>query len=125
MTAPIVPEDDEERDFILQALRYYSDSCQPSVLHADCPYAVETAEPGVRGCGDECLTIRAKFGAPSGPIGRAVPIDNEVEVRLLAPESTGAGQHFPASRSMHGKPTLRIRPFPWVRVGVCLPCSLD
>lgn len=91
MTAPIVPEDDEERDFILQALRYYSDSCQPSVLHADCPYAVETAEPGVRGCGDECLTIRAKFGAPSGPIGRVVPIDNEVEVRLLAPRKYRRG----------------------------------
>ena len=57
-------DDPREREIFLRALRYYSDSCEPPELHAECPFSVDQG-PGQRGCGEECLDLLATHNAPS------------------------------------------------------------
>ena len=56
--------DPREREIFLRALRYYSDSCEPPELIAECPFSVDEG-PGQRGCGEECLDLLAANDAPS------------------------------------------------------------
>ena len=63
MTTEPLAQDDDERDVFLRALRDYSESCEPIILHSGCPFAVDTA-PGVRGCAEECMDILGRHEAP-------------------------------------------------------------
>ena len=58
-----LPQDPNEREIFLRALRDYSERCEPPELTPDCPFSVET-EPGVRGCGEECMDLLGRHGAP-------------------------------------------------------------
>lgn len=58
-----LPQDPSEREILLRALRDYSERCEPPELTPDCPFSVET-EPGVRGCGEECMDLLGRYGAP-------------------------------------------------------------
>lgn len=64
MTRKELPADGDEREIFLRSLRYFSDTCEPQRLHPDCPFATDTAEPGVRACLDECLDLTAEYGIP-------------------------------------------------------------
>ena len=59
-----LPQDPQERELFLRALREYSERCQPPALTPDCPYSIETATPGVRACGEECMDLLGKHNAP-------------------------------------------------------------
>jgi len=58
-----LPQDTLEREIYLRALRDYSERCEAPELTADCPYSVDI-EPGVRGCGEECMDLLGMHGAP-------------------------------------------------------------
>ena len=58
-----LPSNEEERELFLRALREYSENCEPPELTPGCPYSVQTT-PGVRGCGEECMDLLGKHGAP-------------------------------------------------------------
>ena len=58
-----LPQDPKEREMLLRALRDYSERCEPPELTPDCPFSVET-EPGVRGCGEECMDLLGRHDAP-------------------------------------------------------------
>ena len=47
----------------LRALREFSESCVPPSLHHACPFSVD-AGFGIRGCGEECMDILGRYGAP-------------------------------------------------------------
>ena len=61
--APELPKDPREREIFLRALREYSDNCEPPELTPDCPYSEKTG-PGLRGCGNECMDLLARYDAP-------------------------------------------------------------
>ena len=61
---PDLPADPREREIFLRALREYSERCEAPELTADCPYSHDTRDPGVRGCGEECMDILGKYEAP-------------------------------------------------------------
>lgn len=52
------------REIFLRALREYSESCEPPGLIPDCPYSIETHDPGVMGCGEECMDLLGRYNAP-------------------------------------------------------------
>ena len=62
---PELPQDRRERGIFLQALREYSENCEPPELTPDCPFAIKV-KPGEWGCGEECMDLLARHGAP-GP----------------------------------------------------------
>lgn len=55
--------DQSASQIFLRALRDYSESCEPPNLKSDCPFAIEIS-PGHRGCGEECMDLLGRFGAP-------------------------------------------------------------
>ena len=59
-----LPEDTRVREILLRALREYSESCEPPGLTPDCPYSIATQDPGVMGCGEECMDLLGKYNAP-------------------------------------------------------------
>ena len=59
-----LPKDPRVREIFLRALREYSESCEPPGLTPDCPYSIETKDPGVMGCGEECMDLLGKYNAP-------------------------------------------------------------
>ena len=59
-----LPKDPREREIFLRALREYSESCEQPALIADCPFSVDTDDPRVRGCGEECMDLLGKYKAP-------------------------------------------------------------
>ncbi len=59
-----LPRDPREREIFLRALREYSESCEPPGLTPDCPYSIPTKDPGVMGCGEECMDLLGKYNAP-------------------------------------------------------------
>lgn len=62
---PELPQDRRERAIFLQALREYSENCEPPELTPDCPFSTRV-RPGEWGCGEECMDLLARHGAP-GP----------------------------------------------------------
>ena len=60
--------DQNDSQIFLRALRDYSESCEPPNLKQDCPFAIDIS-PGLRGCGEECMDLLGRFGAPP-------PLDN-------------------------------------------------
>lgn len=58
-----LPQDPKEREVFLRALRDYSEMCEPPELTPDCPFSEQTA-PGVRGCGEQCMDLLARYNAP-------------------------------------------------------------
>jgi hypothetical protein len=79
-----LPEKGPNREIFLRALREYSDSCQPPALTPGCPFAYDI-EPGVRGCGEECIDILTQYNAP--PSVDEVFVDNGVSIRKRRPRS--------------------------------------
>jgi hypothetical protein len=62
-----------EREIFLRALRRMSDECVSPELLAECPFSIEVPDqPGVRGCGEECLELLKKHGSP--PSASAIPL---------------------------------------------------
>ena len=59
-----LPRDPRVREIFLRALREYSERCEPPGLTPDCPYSIVTKDPGVRGCGEECMDLLGKYNAP-------------------------------------------------------------
>ncbi|MCY4369759.1 MAG: hypothetical protein OXF41_10180 [bacterium] len=59
-----LPKDPRERGIFLRALREYSESCEPPGLTPDCPYSIKTKDPGVMGCGEECMDLLGRYNAP-------------------------------------------------------------
>lgn len=59
-----LPNDPRVREILLRALREYSENCEPPGLTPDCPYSIETKDPGVMGCGEECMDLLGKYNAP-------------------------------------------------------------
>ena len=55
--------DQNASQIFLRALREYSESCEPPNLKHDCPFAIEIS-PGHRGCGEECMDLLGRYGAP-------------------------------------------------------------
>lgn len=53
----------EERDLFLVALRSFSETCEAPGLHPSCPFS-EEVEPGLRGCGEECMDLLGRHKAP-------------------------------------------------------------
>jgi hypothetical protein len=66
-----LPESGPERQIFLQALKRFSDECEPPDLIAECPFSIDLPEGG-RGCGEECLEILGHYGVPRSAGG--VPI---------------------------------------------------
>lgn len=64
MIADELPKDPSEREIFLRALREYSESCEQPALIADCPFSVDTDDPRVRGCGEECMDLLGRYKAP-------------------------------------------------------------
>lgn len=60
-----LPEAGPERDIFLRALRDYADCCEPPHLTASCPFSIDLPKGG-RGCGEQCIDLLAKHGAPDG-----------------------------------------------------------
>ncbi len=58
-----LPEDPNEREILLRALRDYSENCAPPRLTARCPFSIDT-EPGVRACREECMDLLGRYDAP-------------------------------------------------------------
>lgn len=52
-------EDASEERMLLSALREFSDSCAPPMLHPTCPFA-QSVGPNERGCADECVDLLAR-----------------------------------------------------------------
>lgn len=77
-------DDPREREIFLRALRYYSDSCEPPELIAECPFSVDQG-PGQRGCGEECLDILATYNAPSAT--EEIIDDGISVVRIVRPRA--------------------------------------
>lgn len=73
-----LPNDPQVRELFLRALREYSESCEPPALTPDCPFSVST-EPGVRGCGEECMDILGATGAP--PPSFEVDLGDGISIR--------------------------------------------
>lgn len=85
-------DDPREREIFLRALRYYSDSCEPPELYAECPFSVDEG-PGQRGCGEECMDLLATHNAPPATeeikLGNGISIIHSVRPRARrAPLST-------------------------------------
>ena len=59
-----LPKDPRVREIFLRALREYSESCEPPGLTPGCPYSIETKDPGVMGCLEECMDLLGKYNAP-------------------------------------------------------------
>ena len=68
--------DPNASEIFLRALRDYSESCEPPNLKHDCPFAIEIS-PGLRGCGEECMDILGRYGAPR-------PLDTTVGANDIA-----------------------------------------
>lgn len=51
-----------EEQMLLAALREFSDSCAPPLLHPSCPFA-QSIGPNERGCADECVDLLARNAA--------------------------------------------------------------
>jgi len=60
----LVANNEQERRIFLQALREFSENCEPPELTVGCPFAVDI-KPGLRGCAEECMDILGKNFAPS------------------------------------------------------------
>lgn len=69
MTEELIGDQNASQIF-LRALREYSESCEPPNLKHDCPFAIEIS-PGHRGCGEECMDLLGRYGAPR-PLDSAV-----------------------------------------------------
>jgi hypothetical protein len=83
VTEPL-PDGGPDREILLRALREYSDNCQPPALTAGCPFAYDI-EPGVRGCGEECIDILARYNAP--PSVDEIPVGPDVTIRKRRPRA--------------------------------------
>ena len=60
MTDSPLPDSGSEREIFLQALRLFSDECEPPDLIAECPFSIDLPGGG-RGCGEECLELLGRF----------------------------------------------------------------
>lgn len=58
-----LPDTGPEREIFLRALRNYSEACHPPALTPGCPFAIDISS-GKRGCGEECVSLLAKYDAP-------------------------------------------------------------
>ena len=83
-----LPKDLREREIFLRALREYSERCEPPGLTPDCPFSIET-EPGVMGCGEECMDLLGRYKAPRPSeeidLGRGIHIRRERRPRARHP----------------------------------------
>lgn len=78
-------DDPREREIFLRALRYYSDSCEPPELMAECPFSVDEGL-GQRGCGEECVDLLATHNAP--PATEEIKLGNGISiVRSIRPRA--------------------------------------
>lgn len=73
MTNSPLPESGPERGIFLQALRRFSDECEPPDLIAECPFSIDLPSGG-RGCGEECLELLNRYGVSRSSEG--IPIGN-------------------------------------------------
>lgn len=62
-----LPQSGPERQMLLRALRFYSDTCEPPNLHPECPFAVPT--PTGFGCGEECMDVLGACEDPQASQG--------------------------------------------------------
>lgn len=81
MTRPL-PDDGPEKGIFLRALRAYSENCHPPELTAGCPFSYGI-EPGIRGCGEECMDLLARYDAPP-PVGE-IRVGSDITLRRLLP----------------------------------------
>ena len=79
MTEELIGDQNASQIF-LRALREYSESCEPPNLKHDCLFAIEIS-PGHRGCGEECMDLLGRFGAPR-PLDSAIGA-NGITIRRL------------------------------------------
>jgi len=79
VTEPL-PTSGPDREILLRALREYSDNCLPPALTPGCPFAFDI-EPGVRGCGEECIDILARYDAPASIDEISVGLDVTIRKR--------------------------------------------
>lgn len=83
---PPLPSEGPAREIFLRALRHFSDTCEEPALHPQCPYAVATSTPGVRGCDEECLKLTAEYGVPATTRG-VVELADGIGLRLRRPRA--------------------------------------
>jgi hypothetical protein len=83
---PSLPADGPAHEIFLRALRHFSNTCEAPALHPDCPYAVVTSTPGVRGCGEECLNLTAEYGVDA-TTDRVMDLTGGISLRLRRPRA--------------------------------------
>jgi hypothetical protein len=77
-----LPDDGPERKIFLRALRTYSENCRPPALTPGCPFAYKI-EPGIRGCGEECMDLLARYDAP--PPVDEIRVGSDIALRRRVP----------------------------------------
>jgi tetratricopeptide (TPR) repeat protein len=90
-----LPSEPKEREMMLQALRHFSDTCEPGALHAQCPFSVHTSD-GL-GCGEECQDVLGEYPVTS-PTGVAIELSAEflaVPVNRPRPRSSLGADRIP------------------------------
>lgn len=60
MSESPLPENQQDREIFLVALRDFSDRCRAPELTAECPFSVDI-EDGLRGCGEECQDLLSRY----------------------------------------------------------------
>ena len=88
-----LPTDPQEREIFLRALRDYSERCEHPKLTADCPFSIDIS-PDLRGCGEECMDLLARHGAP-GPTEEFPLGDGLTAIRVRRPRPRRNAQKHP------------------------------
>lgn len=106
--------DKQVSKMFLQALRDFSEACEPPLLTPSCPFSVEIS-PGQRGCGEECMDILGRYNAPLP--SEEMQLENGLTVRRVRrprPRHTATRQ-IPAfdARGLYLDESSRSQPSQW------------